>query len=452
MMEAIRQRHVVPTVPAVIIAVASGLLLTQGSHRSIALLGILAACAVLGLSLEAPILPFAALALILGLASEETVDDRLLGVTGLIYGTSLRGLTLSLGLVAILVFALGARKVSYPRWPGAPMAVLVCLLAVAVTSAVLAGPVGPNLLVVRPLIILLLATLGGFWVAQEYGVDLPLKLLVAAAGIALIPGLYNSFSTGQLSYYDSSYIYFIGIAATLVLFRAVDIGILRVPFVVVSVLVIVLSFRRGSMLAVGITLIVTGLVSGKTGFRTSIWAAGASILALELAAPGLVYNHLEHLVTYFTGSTGQDPNVNYRKYETANAWLNVDRHWLWGIGPSAPWVVYRTFDGKFQALGPDYLHNSYLWVWLRYSIFGVALFIAFLATPAIVMIRRSAPVVTTAVGASMIGLAVALVTASSLTTTTRWPLMVGLFLGLGLAARSQSSVPARDAGPAGPRA
>ena len=440
-MDASRPRTLAPSVPTALAAVLVGVLLTQHGLRATVLLGLVALCAVMILSLEAPILPFAALACILGLASEEAVDDRLLGLTDLTYGTTLHGITISLGLVAILVIALGARHVDYPRWPGVPVTIVVCLLAVAVTSAALVGPVTENLLVVRPLLILLLASLGGYWTAQEYGIDLPLKLLVGAAAIALVPGLFNSFSTGDLSYYDSSYIYLIGMAATLVLFRAVDVGIVRVPFVVISALVIVLSFRRGAMLAVAITLVVTGLVSGRTGFRASVWLAAAAVLAIELISPGVVYNHLEKLVTYFTGSTGQDQSINYRKYETANAWLNVKQHWIWGIGPTTDWIVFRTFNDKFRALGPDYLHNSFLWVWLRYSIAGLMLYVAFLAAPAIVLIRRSAPIVSLAVGASFLGLAVALVTASSLTTTTRWPLTVGLFLGIALAARTQSRTP-----------
>ena len=47
------------------------------------------------------------------------------------------------------------------------------------------------------------------------------------------------------------------------------------------------------------------------------------------------------------------------------------RHKVLGIGPTADWTLYRTFDGKFERLGPDYLHNSYLWVWLRYTVLGL---------------------------------------------------------------------------------
>jgi O-antigen ligase len=427
------------SVPVALGAASVGVLLTQHNPKATAVLALLALCAIVVVSLEVPILAFGALACILALASEEHVDDGLLGISTTIYGTTEHGISISLVLVAVLALALGARKsVGYPKWPGACVTVLVCLLAVATVSALLVGPIRDNLLIVRPLLILLLASLGGYWISQEYGVDLPLKILVAAAGVAIIPGLYNSFSTGDLSYYDSSYIFLIGMAATLVLFRAVDIGFARIPFVLLSALVIVLSFRRGAMLAVAIVLVVTGLVSGRAGSRVSIWVIGASVLAIELVSPGLVYNHLEDLVTYFTGSTGQDSSINYRKYETVNAWMNVKNHWVWGIGPTTDWIVYRTFDGKFAALGPDYLHNSYLWVWLRYSLFGLILYLAFLATPAILLIRRSAPIVTLAVGASMLGLAVALVTASSLTTTTRWPLIVGFFLGIALTARAQS--------------
>jgi len=441
-MGALRIKTVATSIPVVLGAAAVGTLLTQQTPKALALVGLCVLGAVVAVSFEAPIIVFGALAGILALASEELVDDRLLGLNGLVYGTSLHGITIPLVLAAILALALGVRdQAGHRKWPGAPVTVLICFLAVATVSAILVGPLRDSLLVVRPVFILLLAALGGYWTALTYSVDLPLKILVAAAGVAILPGLYNSISTGGLSYYDSSYIYLIGMAATLVLFRAVDIGVIRIPFVLLSALVVVLSFRRGAMLAVAVTLIITGLVADRTGFHASVWLAAASALVIELVAPGLVYPHLVKLVTYFTGSTGQDPNVTYRKYETANAWLNVKRHWLWGIGPTTDWIVYRTFDGKFKALGPDYLHNSYLWVWLRYSLAGLILFVTFLVTPAIVLIRRSAPIVCVAVGASMLGLGVELVTASSLTTTTRWPLTVGLFLGIALAALQLSRAP-----------
>lgn len=426
---------------AIALAAVTGTLVAQPSLKTTALLGVFMACAMIALTLEAPIVAYGALALILALASEERVDDRL-GLTGPVYGTSLGGISIPLALTAVLVFALGVQKnAQRSRWPGAPITVLAMLVGVAIFSSVLAGSVTDNLFVVRPLFILLLASLGGYWVTQQNGVDLPLKVLVAAAGIAFLPGLYNSFSTGNLSYYDASYIYLIGTVATLVLFRAVDIGVIRIPFVLLSALVIMLSFRRGAMLAVAVTLVVTGLVSGRVGFRASVWLILASALVIELVSPGSIYGQIERLATYFTGSTGQDENVNYRKYETANAWLNVKEHPVWGIGPTADWIVYRTFDGRFRALGTDYLHNSYLWVWLRYSVVGLVLFIAFLATSAIVLIRRSSPIVSLAVGASMLGLAVTLVTGSSLTTTTRWPLIVGLMLGIALAAGAERDLP-----------
>ena len=151
--------------------------------------------------------------------------------------------------------------------------------------------------------------------------------------------------------------------------------------------------------------------------------------------PGAVFSRLEHLASYFTGASGQDANVNYRRYETSNAWINVTRHKVMGIGPSTDWTVYRTFDGKFDRIGPGYLHNSYLWVWLRVTCLGLLLYVSFVLATGVTLVRRSAPIVSVIVGASILGLAVGLGTASWLTTTVRWPLIVGLFLGIALAAR-----------------
>ena len=81
-----------------------------------------------------------------------------------------------------------------------------------------------------------------------------------------------------------------------------------------------------------------------------------------------------------------------------------------------------------------YLHNSYQWVWLRYGVVGLFVFVAFLAVTAFTLLRRSAPRISVIVGASIVGLTLGLVTGSWLTTTTRWPLAVGLYLGVALAA------------------
>ena len=70
-----------------------------------------------------------------------------------------------------------------------------------------------------------------------------------------------------------------------------------------------------------------------------------------------------------------------------------EKHWLTGIGPTANWTLYDTAGGRLLP-GEDvrhYLHNSYQWVWLRYSPIGLVVFVAFLAITAATLMRSWAP-------------------------------------------------------------
>ena len=158
---------------------------------------------------------------------------------------------------------------------------------------------------------------------------------------------------------------------------------------------------------------------------------------LELVSPGIAFSQIEHAVKYTTGAQGRDFSSNYRHWETTNAWENVQHHPVGGIGPSTDWTFYNSFDGRFQPYGFTYLHNSYLWVWLRFGLLGLVAYVGLFAASAWKLLGRRLPLESTIAGAMMVGLVIAVYTASFLTTTVRWPTTVGLLLGIGLAARSR---------------
>jgi O-antigen ligase len=426
---------------ALLCALAAGALLAESNARAVLLVGALAFVAMTLITFEAPIVVFASLALILALASETDRDDRVLGISSAVFGSIRSFVSLPVLLLALVATVLALTLRPDDRaWPGVPATIATGFLAIGLVYVGWFGPLDAGLYVFRPILVLVLAILVGYWTALRYGIDLPTRALVGAALLAVPLGLYN-VASGDIAYYDASFIYLIGVAAILVLFRAVEIGYLREPFLVLSLLVIVLSLRRGAMLGVAITLLVTGIVAGRGTFRT-VAAIGAGVVVFaELVHPGLVVSPIEGVVNYFTGASGQDFSVNYRRYEQANALLNVQAHWLWGIGPTKDWTLYRTFDGQFERINGQYLHDSYLWVWLRFGLVGLVTYVAFLLVSAFALIRRSAPVIAVTVGASLLGLTVTLTTASYLTTTVRWPLVVGLFLGIALVARRATSPP-----------
>jgi O-antigen ligase len=378
-----------------------------------------------------PIITFGLIGLMLGLAPGDAVDSLAPAFTVRLYG----GLFPYI-LVALLLLALAiGHTAESPWWPGPPATVAIMLAGVGIATSVRFGSAKEGLFVTRPIFLLAMSVFVGYWLAQRYGPQLPLNVLVAAAALSVPLGLYNIVSGHELSFYDASSIMLLGLAATLVLFSVVNLGVAKVPFLLLSAIVIVFSLRRAAIIAILITILIAGLVKGGRGFGGLALAGTALITAVEIVVPGLVFNNLAHLVGYFSGASGTDYSVNYRKYETANVWLNVKAHWLDGIGPTADWTVFTTFEGRFERLGPNYAHNSYLWVWLRYGLVGLVLYIAFLVSTAVTLIRRSAPVESVIVGGSILGLAFALATASFLTTTVRWPLIFGLFVGIALQAR-----------------
>ena len=167
-----------------------------------------------------------------------------------------------------------------------------------------------------------------------------------------------------------------------------------------------------------------------------VLAAGA-VIVLEIVSPGIAFSQIDHAVKYVTGAQGRDFSSAYRRWETANTWENVQHHPITGIGPSTDWTFYNSFDGRFQPYGYNYLHNSYIWVWLRFGLLGLVAFVGLLATSAWKLLGRRLPLESNVAGGMIVGLAVALYTASFLTTTVRWPTTVGLLLGIGLAARSR---------------
>ncbi|HEY5479491.1 MAG TPA: O-antigen ligase family protein, partial [Gaiellaceae bacterium] len=276
---------------------------------------------------------------------------------------------------------------------------------------------------------------------RRYGANRLLLWLVVGSALLLPQGLYNGLVAGKLSYYDAAPVFLLGICVILVAFRVVALDAWRLPYLVLATLVIVLSLRRAVWIDIVVALAITGIWSKRSGFRNALVLGAGAVVVLELISPGIAFSYLEHAVKYTTGAQGRDFSTNYRNWETANAWMNVQQHPLSGIGPASNWTLYNSYDGQFLPYGFSYLHNSYLWVWLRFGLLGLVAYAAFFLTSARALLRRSVPIEAIVVGAMVIGLAIAVYTASFLTTTARWPTTVGLLVGIGLAAAAKQRPP-----------
>jgi len=425
---------------AVVLAAGAGYLLVSPAPKAIMLIGALVVLALAVIASEYPLAIFAALAVLLGLYSEDPGDNLIPG-KGAVWSSIVSGITPAEVLLALLVLAAVvarlSQKQSFPLWPGAPALAAAVLAATGIGSALVFHQVKDGLRGTQPSITLFLALVSGYWLASRYGSRLLLFSLVAVSALLLPQGLYNGFVLGRLSYYDASPIFLLGICSILVAFKVVDLAAWRLPYLVCAGLVIVLSLRRAIWIDIFVALAITGLWSRRSGFRALLAAGLGVVVVLELVSPGSAFSQIEHAVRYTTGAQGREFSTDYRHWETANAWINVKRHLVSGIGPDGEWTLYNSFDGRFRPYGFSYLHNSYLLVWLRLGLLGLAAYVALFLTSIRMLLGRRLPLESIVVGAMMVGLAMAVYTASFLITGARWPITVGLLLGIGLAAAAQ---------------
>lgn len=408
------------------------------------LIGALVMLALAVIAVESPLAIYALLVLLLGVFSESSIDSLIPGNT-IAWNGVVNGITPAGALLALLVIAAIASRLTdaarYPSWPGVPAFAALLLVAAAIGSAVAFHQLRDGLHIAQSTITLLLALIAGYWLARRFGPNRLLLWLVVGSALLLPQGLYNGLVASKLSYYDAAPVFLLGICAILVAFRVVALGAWRLPYLILATLVIVLSLRRAVWIDIVVALAITGIWSKRSGFRTALVLGAGAVVVLEMISPGIAFSYLEHAIKYTTGAQGRDFSTSYRNWETANAWMNVQQHPLSGIGPASNWTFYNSYDGQFRPYGFSYLHNSYLWVWLRFGLLGLVAYVAFFLTSARALLRRSLPLEAIVVGAMVIGLAIAVYTASFLTTTARWPTTVGLLVGIGLAAAAKQRPP-----------
>jgi hypothetical protein len=74
----------------------------------------------------------------------------------------------------------------------------------------------------------------------------------------------------------------------------------------------------------------------------------------------------------YAGRLGTDTG---HQAEIRDGWLNVRAHWLLGVTPFGAERIRKVETREWQE--GYYVHNAYLWVWMIYGLFGLALFLAF---------------------------------------------------------------------------
>ena len=408
----------------------------------------------IALAVDRPYTLFVACVTLVAVFSELPQDNSIVPGWTLVYGAAPHSAVELLLYLLLLSYLLRMAREGIDRaWPGLPAtAALTIGLAGFVSSATHSGPLKPELGVLRDSTLVFVAMLCGYWLALERAPAALYRVFVLAS-VPMIPlGLYNYVSGAgahggngdPLSFYDATSVFLLGICVLLVGFEVVQLHAWRIPYCLAATVVAVVSLRRGAMLSIAVALLVT-LVWTTRSAKSSRWAWAGAIAAAAVAAeavyPGILINHVSRLTTYLTGSSGTDWSVNYRNFERPNVWINVKHAWFNGIGPGGSWTLWNSYNGQFQPLNQQYVHNNFLWVWLHYGLYGLAALVTFLVCTAWTLLRRFEHAIsTTIVGGVIVGSAVMFATASQLTTTVRWPVITGLLVGIACAQRRREAL------------
>jgi hypothetical protein len=416
-----------------------GYAIASGGHKAVYLAAASLLALVFAIIVVTPTVGLYAAAVLLGGWAEAPQDNRLLPGWGYVYAHGTRVSILEV-LLYLTFAALLVRGQPRPPRPLAAAWLLVVVVLVRVHSQ-------GDLHAARPMMLVAVSGCVGYWMAATYGRGVVEKALVVAASAACVTGLFNHFSGGGLvdrghilSSYDSASVFLVG-AGALLLFYACPFPRLptaaRYALIAAGLLDIALSLRRGAIAGLLLALLLLVCRERRYRRRLPVLALVAATISVAVAFvdPG-VFGSEYHMVRSYLNLTGSDDHVLYRQYETSNIIENVRHHWLWGIGPTSNWQLFNTFGERYVPYNLQYAHNTYLYLWLRYGVVGIACFLAFLVLAVKHLNQRWRP------GAVLIvGVALASLTASFLPTTFRWPVLVGLLIGAGL-----SKAPSEPAG------
>jgi O-antigen ligase len=212
----------------------------------------------------------------------------------------------------------------------------------------------------------------------------------------------------------------------------------------VALIVVVLSFRRNIWAAVVIAWLVALMV---TVTRNRLATASKVVLGAGLiyCCFAVIDSSIVHVINLQATSIWDTVRGSYADTSThghvtdiQTGWNAVEHNPVWGVGPKGtlPGLVV---EEKAQL----YIHNEVLEMWLRYGIVGAALFFlseGYFVFAALRTLRKHAPTFMQQWAAYVMLIApVAMISAPFLSTTQRWPTLLGLAAGI-LGRRNTTSV------------
>ena len=200
-----------------------------------------------------------------------------------------------------------------------------------------------------------------------------------------------------------------------------------------GLLVVILSARRDVWAAIIVALLLS-LMFAQDRVRLILRllaGAGVGLLVLAVFLPAALggIGHQLSAIWGATQGTAADASVKGHLSDLTVGWDAVKASPLTGVGPSGH-VAGLVAEGT----GPLYIHNQVLESWLRFGLLGAVLIIAIqlvLLVQGLVTLRRPGIDFTARWAATLLIMApVSLLTAPFLTTTQRWPAILGFAAGL----------------------
>ena len=287
--------------------------------------------------------------------------------------------------------------------------------------------------------------------------------LAALACIKGLTGLYATFggAGGAVEEEVASFLnpfpnllmltFGLGVIAALV--RRVEIPTWMYVGMPVTMLALLLSYRRSFWIAAILTIVLVVIIASRRRGR-AVFAIAAVTLALTFVAANSIAGPsdstsasplAERAQTLTPGGIGSNRGDRYRNDERRNVIENIEEHPVTGVGLGVDWEVHQPLA---EAHDRRYVHFAFLWYWLAFGILGAIAYLLLFGSSlwTSVQIWRHHPdqvvqVCAIAVFGGIVGLAVVELTATFAGIEPRLTILFGAMLGW-LAAAWQN-LPAR---------
>lgn len=308
--------------------------------------------------------------------------------------------------------------------------------------------------VLRPLIVFTLAWLISGRTESSSDIKLTYDVVWISIVILALLGLQAALAGsgasigGQLVYYDTATAA-ISAAALLTIVRRPRLRALELIGVCASACVLLVSFRRSVLIGIAVIVFTACLTS--SAFRRVTVRILLSFIGLifvgMLTVPDLLYSFWQRLILSldaFDGTATDSSTAGHiddisigLKYALSNPW---------GFG-----ALSNQLPGLFTKGDFLYVHNEILLIWLKFGIVAAASFVLFmiaLAIPATkILVTTKAQTDTWRMSASYFVILYILTSVSApfLMTTSRWPALLGLVIGILMRPDPQERIFAVDA-------